>query len=153
MKITASVEYAMQALLEIAAHDGSPVSAHLISEEQGIPLKYLESILRKLTQAAILTSTRGPQGGYQLSRPLNRINVADVIRVIEGPLAAVGNRAPEAAKYRHSAKHLTDVWIATRVALRDVLEQITLDDIFRGEFDPKIRQALRRKDAWSRRTE
>lgn len=143
----------MQALVEISALDGDPISAYVIAEEQGIPLKYLESILRKLTRAGLLTSSRGPQGGYRLSRDANKITVADVIRVIEGPLAAVGNRAPEATKYRHSAKHLTDVWIATRVALRDVLEQITIEDVRRGQFDTRINQALRRKDAWSRRSE
>ena len=141
----------MQALVEIAAQDGDPVSAHVIAERQDIPLKFLESILRKLTRAGFLTSTRGPQGGYRLAMSAEEITVADIIRAIEGPLAAVGNRAPEAAKYRQSAKHLTDVWVATRVALRDVLEQISIEDVLRGEFDTGIRQALRRKDAWSRR--
>lgn len=151
MKITASVEYALQALTEIAVRDGESVSAQAIADDQSIPLKFLESILRKLTQAGILTSFRGPQGGYRLARPADELTVAEVIRVIEGPLAAVGDRAPEAAKYKRSAKHLTEVWIATRVALREVLEDITIEDILAGTFDSKIRQSLRRKDAWSRR--
>ena len=152
VKITASVEYGMQALVEIAAEDGEPISAHVIADKQDIPLKFLESILRKLTRSGFLTSARGPQGGYRLAIPADQVTVADIIRAIEGPLAAVGNRAPEAARYKQSAKHLTDVWVATRVALRDVLEQITIDDVLRGEFDTKVKQALRRKDAWSRRS-
>lgn len=154
MKITASVEYALQALTEIAAHEratNAPLSAHEIARAQAIPNKFLESLLRKLTAAGVLVSIRGPQGGYRLARAADEITVAEIIRILEGPLAAVGDRAPEAARYRKSAKHLTDVWIATRVALRDVLEKITLEDIQDGAYDGEIKQLLRRKDAWVRR--
>lgn len=154
VKITVSVEYAVQALLEIAAQDLSEsivLSSHEIASRQEIPQKFLESILRKLSQAGMLLSIRGPLGGYRLSRPSDQITIAEIIRVIEGPLAAVGDRAPEGTKYRRSAKHLTDVWIATRVALRDVLENITIADVLSGDFESEIKQSLRRKDAWSRR--
>ena len=154
MKITVSVEYAVQALLEIASQEkdqGSVISSHEIASRQGIPPKFLETILRKLSQAGILISNRGPQGGYKLSRSSDQVTIAEVIRVIEGPLAAVGDRAPEATKYRRSAKHLTEVWIATRVALRDVLETITIADVLTGDFEVEIKQLLRRRDAWTRR--
>lgn len=151
VKITVSVEYALQALTEIAHQDEVPLSAQEISSRQAISTKYLESILRKLTNAGILVSSRGPQGGYRLSRSADEVTVADVIRAIEGPLAAVGDRAPEETKYRRTAKHLTEVWIATRIALRDVLERITLAEIVTGDFDSRLKQALKRRDAWSRR--
>jgi Rrf2 family protein len=151
VKITVSIEYALQALAEISAEGSERVAARDIAARQDIPIKFLEAILRKLTVANILNSTRGPQGGYQLAKSPDEITVAEIIRIIEGPLAAVGDSAPESTKYRRSAKHITEVWIATRVALRDVLERITLAQIIEGEFDPKIKQAIRRKDAWSRR--
>jgi Rrf2 family protein len=99
----------------------------------------------------LLSSSRGPHGGYKLAKPADEITVAEVIRVIEGPLAAVGDRAPEATRYRRSAKNLTKVWIATRVALRDSLETITIADIVEDQFAQNIKQVLRRKDAWKRR--
>ncbi len=154
MKITVSVEYALQALVEIASlSDGEEgvLTSQEIASAQVIPTKFLEAILRKLTHAGILTSSRGPRGGYRLAKTAEQISVAEVIRIIEGPLAAVGDRAPEATKYRRSAKNLTSVWIATRVALRDTLENITLAEIVAGEFESEIRQLLRRKDAWVRR--
>ena len=153
VKITVSVEYALQALLEVAggSQGETALSANEISINQEIPGKFLEAILRKLTRAGLLVSSRGPHGGYRLARPAEDITVAEVIRVIEGPLAAVGDRAPEATKYRRSAKNLTKVWIATRVALRDSLENMTITDILEGDFPSEIKQALRRKDAWTRR--
>ncbi len=153
VKITVSVEYALQALLEVASESSGEraLSASEISTNQAIPGKFLEAILRKLTQAGLLISSRGPHGGYKLAKPADEITVAEVIRVIEGPLAAVGDRAPEATRYRRSAKNLTKVWIATRVALRDSLENMTVADIIEDEFPSGIKQALRRKDAWTRR--
>jgi Rrf2 family protein len=155
VKITVSVEYALQALTEIASRQESSetaLPAHEIAHAQEIPAKFLESILRKLKKSGVLNSTKGPNGGYTLARSSEDITVADIIRSIEGPLAAVGDRAPEATRYRKSTKHLTEVWIATRVALRDVLENVTLEDIVNGQFDNEIRSLLRRKDAWTRRT-
>lgn len=154
VKITVSVEYALQALVEIASisdGNGGVLTSQEIASAQTIPTKFLEAILRKLTHAGVLISSRGPRGGYRLAKPAEEITVAEVIRIIEGPLAAVGDRAPEATKYRRSAKNLTSVWVATRVALRDALENITLADIVEGDFENEIRQLLRRKDAWVRR--
>ena len=153
VKITVSVEYALQALLEIAGGSQGETarSANEISSNQEIPGKFLEAILRKLTRAGLLVSSRGPHGGYRLARPAEEITVAEVIRVIEGPLAAVGDRAPEATKYRRSAKNLTKVWIATRAALRDPLEAITIADVLEDRFPQNVLQVLRRKDAWKRR--
>lgn len=153
MKITASVEYAMQGLLEIAksSEKGIPISAGAISKSQEIPLKFLESILLKLKKGSFVKSIRGNSGGYVLSREPSQIFIADIIRCIEGPLAAVADRAPESTKYKGNAKHLTEAWIATRVALREVLEKISLDDLSKGQYSKEIETRLKLKDAWKRR--
>lgn len=153
MKITASVEYAMQALLEIAnsSQAGKPIAAREIADVQGIPLKFLENILAKLRHGSIIESIRGASGGYILTRAASDISVADVIRCVEGPLAAVGDKAPESAKYKGNAKHLTDAWIVTRVSLRDALEEISLDQLLTGEYKRGTNSMLTRKDAWKRR--
>jgi len=153
VKITASVEYAMQALLEIAksTERGLPISAGSISQSQDIPLKFLESILLKLKKGLFVESIRGNSGGYVLSKEPSQIKIADVFRCIEGPLAAVADTAPEFTKYKGHAKNLTDAWIATRVALREVLEKISLEDLSRGNYSKEIESRLKSKDAWKRR--
>lgn len=153
MKITASVEYAMQALLEISAASelGQPIAVKEIAKSQNISIKFLETILNKLRRESFITSVRGPNGGYVLAKKPSEISVADVIRCVEGPLAAVGDKAPESAKYKGVAKHLTGAWIATRVALRDVLEELTLEHLINGKYPRDISALVNRKDAWKRR--
>lgn len=143
----------MQALLEIARSTlkGEPIAASEIAKSQNISIKFLESILTKLRKGSFVKSIRGSSGGYVLAVDPKSIFVADVIRCIEGPLAAVGEKAPESARYKGSAKHLTDAWIATRVALRDVLEDISLEDLSTGEYSREVEARLIRKDAWKRR--
>lgn len=153
MKITAAVEYAVQALLEIAVatSKGGRINAHEISELQKIPVKFLEKQLGLLKRAGIIKSERGSRGGYSLAKSSADIYVADVIRVIEGPLAAVSDKAPELAKYKGAAANLTEIWIATRVALRNVLENISLQDIVEGKYEKQIVNLISTKDAWKRR--
>ena len=153
MRVTVSVEYALQALLEIAENSGNGqrVSASAIARNQGIPRKFLESILVRLKRAGFVESVRGPQGGYLLLKKPSEIVVADVIRVIEGPLAAVGDRAPESARYKGSAKNLTKLWIATRISLRDLFEEVSLEDVSNGNYPRPIERRLGERESWRRR--
>lgn len=143
----------MQALLEIAVSTqaSQPIAASEIAKSQKISIKFLENILMKLRKGSLVRSIRGASGGYILARDAAKISVADVIRCIEGPLAAVGDKAPESAKYRGIAKNLTDAWIATRVSLRDALEEISLEQLLQGEYNKDVTALLNRKDAWKRR--
>ncbi len=67
-----------------------------------------------MRRAGILSSQRGAEGGYWLSRPASDISVADVIRPLDGPLAEVRGLRPEAATYEGAAEHLQAVWVAVR---------------------------------------
>lgn len=153
MKITATAEYSMQALLLIAdsTRRGKKLSAQEISNSQGIPQKFLEKQLSVLRQAGFISAERGSKGGYTLAIDAQEIYVADVFRAVEGPLAAVSDKAPELAKYKGVAVHLTEVWIATRVSLRNVLEKISLQDILDGEYPGNVSKMIEAKDAWKRR--
>ena len=146
----------MQALLHLAAAYESDEdllsTTEEISSKEGIPNKYLESILRSLRQGGIIESHRGASGGYKLARPPKEISVADVMRVLDGPLAAVRGERPEDIKYKGSARSLPDVWIATRVALREVLEEVSLAHIISGNFPAKINKLSSQPGAWERRT-
>ena len=130
MRISAKVDYAMRALVELAANgDGSPVTAERLAEAQGIPQKFLQNILLELRRAEIVASQRGAEGGYQLAKPASEVSLADVIRAVEGPIATVRGARPEDAAYTGAATGLRDVWIELRASMRGVLEETSLADV------------------------
>jgi DNA-binding IscR family transcriptional regulator len=77
--------------------------------------------------------------------------VADIIRAVEGPLADVHGMPPEHVDYRGPAVGLQAVWVATRAALRTVLEEVTLADVAAGTLPAEAEKLLREPDAWLRR--
>lgn len=150
--VSARADYAMRALVELVALTrGDParaVTAQTMAGRQEIPLKFLEAILRDLRQAGILVAQRGPGGGYRLGRPAAAITVGDVVRAIDGPLAAVRGDRPELVSYTGAAVPLQQVWIATRAALRRVLDRITLEDLVAGQLPPDVHALLDDAHAW-----
>ncbi len=150
MRITAKADYAVRAAVELAAAegDGVPVKGEYLARAQGIPKNFLENILTELRRAGIIRTRRGAEGGYQLARPAEDITVADVLRAVEGPLAAVQGIRPEELEYGGAAEKLPEVWVALRASLRDVLEHVTLADIAAGKLPAAVRQRTRPKDAW-----
>jgi Rrf2 family protein len=153
MRISAKVDYALRAVVELAA-DGSehPVKGERLAQAQEIPLKFLENILSELRHAGIVRSQRGVEGGYWLARPAAEISIADVIRAVEGPLANVRGVTPELIEYAGSAEPLRNVWIALRASLRSVLEGVTIADVASGELPPAIEELTRDPDAWQPHT-
>ena len=153
MKISAKVDYALQAVVEIAVatKKDSLISTEEIASRRDIPEKFLEGILTLLRKSGVINSYRGPSGGYELAKKPQDIAVADIIRIIDGPLAAVRGFAPEEIEYAGPVKHVADVWIATRASLRNVLENISMADILSGDFDVSVSKLLNEKDARKRR--
>ncbi len=151
MRITAKADYAVRAAVELAAAEasGSPVKGEQLATAQGIPKNFLENILTELRRAGIIRTRRGADGGYQLAQPAAEISVADVLRAVEGPLAAVQGIRPDQLKYGGSAEKLPEVWVALRASLRDVLEHVTLADIAQGKLPGVVKERTRAKDAWS----
>ncbi len=148
MRITAKVDYAVRAAAELAGHAaahgaGVPLKAEALASAQAVPGRFLETILADLRRAGIVASQRGADGGYWLARSAAEITVADVIRAVEGPLADVHGAPPEQATYSGRAAALQRVWVATRVALREVLEATTLADIAAGSLPPSCGRAGR----------
>jgi Rrf2 family protein len=151
MQITARIDYAVRAVLELAAHPGAAVSRAEIAEAQGIPSKYLESILLELRQSGLLVAQRGAGGGYALARPATEITIDDVVRSVDGPLAGVRGLPPESVEYDGSAAELRRVWVAVRASLRAVLERTTVADVVAGTLPTQIAALITDDDAWLRR--
>lgn len=145
----------MRALLELAAAQRKNPRALLkgdaIAETHDIPTKFLVGVLTTLRTAGILQSMRGRDGGFRLAKPAADIRVADVMRALEGPLAEVRGERPEETEYLGAAEHLRDLWIATRVALRSVLETTSLADIESGNLPSEVAALLSAPGAWARR--
>ena len=152
MQVSARVDYGTRALAELASRDaGELVTSEDLARLQGIPVKFQEGILTQLRRAGLVYSKRGVDGGYRLGRPAVRISVADVFRALDGPIAAVRGLAPEDMSYPGAAEHLREVWVATRAALRSVLEEVTLADLVSGELPEQTRALLVVPGAWERR--
>jgi Rrf2 family protein len=134
VRITERVDNAVRAMAELAAGDGSPMTAESIATSQGISTKYLHDILRDLKRAELLRAKRGPDGGFSLSRPAGMITLADVFRAIDGPLADVHDESLRSLTYLPPVEALPDVWMAVRASLRRVLETVTLVDLVSGKL-------------------
>jgi Rrf2 family protein len=151
VRISAKADYAVRAALELAAAEDPPVTAERVAEAQGIPVKFLENILVDLRQGGVVTSQRGPEGGYRLDRPASETTLADVIRAVDGPLASIHGDRPEATEYRGAAEELQIVWIALRASMRTVLEGVSLEDVVERRVPAEVLRLAREPDAWMRR--
>jgi Rrf2 family protein len=155
MQISARVDYALRAMTELAVawqEDPSRLEkGDALAARQEIPARFLEGILGQLRKAGLVVSQRGAEGGYRLAMSPDEISVADIIRVLDGPLGAVRSEAPEDAVYTGPAQHLRTVWVATRAAIRSVLETTTLADVVAGRTSATVDALLAKPGAWDRR--
>jgi Rrf2 family protein len=149
MRVSAKADYAVRAVLELAAADHSrPLKREQISAAQQIPSKFLETIMLELKHAGIVKSTRGAVGGYSLARPAEDISVADVIRAVDGPLANVRGERVESVEYDGAAASLRDVWVAVRASLRRVLESTSVQDVVDGELPDAVMELTADPEAY-----
>jgi Rrf2 family protein len=151
MRISAKVDYAVRAAVELASAGDKPMKGERIATAQAIPLNFLENILSDLRHAGLVRSQRGAEGGYWLARPPEAICIADVIRAVEGPLASVRGLPPEETAYDGAAQALQRVWIATRASLRDVLERTSLAHVASGALPAAVDRLAQDDEAWHTR--
>jgi Rrf2 family protein len=149
MRISAKVDYAVRAMVELAAdHGEKPLKAERIANAQEIPLNFLENILGELRHGGLVRSHRGAEGGFRLAKPAAEITVADVIRAVEGPLASVRGGPPEDVNYAGASSSLLRVWIAVRANLRRVAENVTIADIAADQLPAAVNDLTDDPGAW-----
>ncbi len=152
MHVTAKADYAVRAVIELASSSqDSPRKVDDLATAQHIPVSFLENILTQLRSAGLVRSQRGPEGGYWLAKPADEVNLAQVIRAVEGPLVGVRGLRPEEVSYEGSAESLRQVWLALRANLRKVLEHVTLADVASGTLPPEIVALTKQEEAWTTR--
>jgi Rrf2 family protein len=148
VRITARVDYAVRAALELASVAPESLTAERIATAQGIPARFLQAILGDLQRAHLVTSQRGRDGGYRLALPPSEVSVARVMRIEQGFLAEVHGQRPEALVYPAAAAELASVWVAAREAYRRVLEQVTLADVVQGTLPAPVAELVAMESAW-----
>ena len=143
MRLSTKGEYASRAMLELSRrYEEGPLHSREISQAQEIPQRFLEQILLLLKRAGYVKSRKGQKGGYALAKPPEKINVAEVIRVMDGPLApidCVSVSAHEACSMEGTCG-LRWLWKDVRDAVSAILEKTTFADLVR-----KSRPAADRK--------
>ena len=149
VRVSTKSDYALRALIEMAARqDGRPVSAEELGRLQGIPRGFLQAILADLRRAGVVLAQRGQSGGWRLAKPAAELSVADVIRAVDGPLVSVYGLRPEAVSYTGSAQVLQHVWIAARRSLRDVFEEVSIQQLADGALPEAVTSRTGDDDAW-----
>jgi Rrf2 family protein len=148
VQISAKTDYAIRALLNLAAAEPALVKVDVIVREQELPRKFVEAILGELRRAGIVRSQRGADGGYALAKRADEITIGAVLRAVDGPLAEVRGLRPHETEYTGVATHLPEVWIAVRASLRKVLDETTLAQVLSGDMPAHVRKLNEAPDAW-----
>jgi Rrf2 family protein len=155
MRISHKVDYGVRAVVALAraaeTAPGVPLKRESLATQEGIPGKFLDDILRLLRNSGLVRSHRGPEGGWTLGRPAKDITVADVIRVLEGPLASVRGLRPDQLADDGVQEPMVSLWVAVRTSLRSVLEEVTLADLAKGALPKKVAKLLDAPGAWAPR--
>jgi len=134
MKLTSKGRYAVTAILDVAIkeHNG-PVSLAEISESQGISLSYLEQLFSKLRKKNLVTSVRGPGGGYKLGKPRSEISVAMIIDAVNEKVR-ISNCAGDCNCAKNGTQCLTHVlWGQLSERITTFLDNITLEELMNSE--------------------
>ncbi|MCA1223960.1 RrF2 family transcriptional regulator [Streptomyces sp. 8L] len=150
MRISAKADYAVRAALQLAAApDGEPLTAETVAEAQQIPHKFLEAILNDMRRGGLVVSQRGANGGYRLAAAPDAISIADVIRMVDGPLVSVQGVRPPDLSYTGPADSLLPLWIALRAGVRQILDGVTLDDVVTGRLPADVMALADAPAAWA----
>jgi len=132
LRISTKGEYASRAMLEMTLHYGEK-ALHIreISKAQDIPERFLEQILLQIKRAGFLRSRKGPNGGYVLAKPPEKISVAEVLRVMDGPLAPIDCVSVTAHEVcpRENSCGLRWLWKKNRDAIAEILEGTSFADV------------------------
>ena len=144
MKLTTKGRYAVTAMLDLALHHNQgPINLADISSRQEISLSYLEQLFSRLRKRGLVSSARGPGGGYLLGRNPTEISVSDVIAAVDESVDAT--RCGGQKNCQHDDRCLThDLWEELSRQITDFLQGITLDDLVQRRA---VRQVSQRQDA------
>jgi len=139
MRLTAKGRYAVTAMLDLAVHENcGPICLADISARQGISLSYLEQLFSKLRKSNLVSSVRGPGGGYELSRDSTTIFVAEIVDSVDETVDAT--KCQGKADCNQGERCLThELWSDLSIQIHQFLSKIDLASIIaRGETNTLV---------------
>src|SRR6476469_8170981 len=148
MKISQKGLYALQALMMLSRnYQQGAIKIRDIAYEEGLPEKFLELILLEMKNARMVESVRGAKGGYQLRRDPADIDLSEIIRLIDGPLAPFGDAEQLRELIDRDLDHraLYQVFLDVRDAAARILDNTTLADLISGTSPRSAKSTKNRK--------
>jgi Rrf2 family iron-sulfur cluster assembly transcriptional regulator len=129
MRLTTKGRFAVTAMIDLAMRQtGGPVTLAAISERQHISLSYLEQLFGRLRRRNLVSSVRGPGGGYMLALPSERISVADIIVAVDEPLDATQCGGKEnCLDDKRCMTH--DLWATLNTKMYEYLASVSLGNL------------------------
>ncbi len=138
MKLSTRTQYGLRMLCQLALdYNVRTLQMSEIGSREGISEKYLGQIMLILKSSGLVLSIRGSQGGYYLSRPPGKIQLTEIFTILEGEIfefdeaSAKGGNMVTSMDRRDTLDATSEIWIRIREAIRNVLDQYTLDDVVR----------------------
>ncbi len=135
MRLSTKGRYAVTAMVDIAQNsDGDPVALNEIAQRQRISLSYLEQLFAKLRRAGLVTSVRGPGGGYLLGRDGDQIRISEIVLAVDSSLAVVnGQGSANGGRFaRVGGAVAHDLWTELDSVIASFLDSITVQDVCSG---------------------
>jgi len=130
MRLTTKGRFAVTAMVDLALRQtGGPVTLSAISERQHISLSYLEQLFGKLRRHKLVSSVRGPGGGYNLAQPTQSMSVADIILAVDEPLDATQCAGKENCIDGEKRCMTHELWATLNTKMFEYLSSVTLQDL------------------------
>jgi len=130
MQLTSKGRYAVSAMVDLAKHQGTgPITLASISERQFISLSYLEQLFRKLRESNLVSSIRGPGGGYLMAKGADEITIAEIMHAVNESIQTTMCKNSEVGCHRGSRCETHNLWTALGVHINFFLETVTVQDV------------------------
>lgn len=130
MRLTTKGRFAVTAMMDLAMRETKgPVPLASISERQKISLSYLEQLFGRLRREGLVSSVRGPGGGYRLGKAQDSISVAEVILAVDEPIDTTGCGGLENCKGEQGKCLTHDLWVALNARIFEYLGAVTLGEL------------------------
>ncbi len=135
MKLSNKGRYGVRAIFDIAFHNaGKATQIKDIAERQAIPARFLEQIFQDLKRAGLVSSKRGPRGGYQLAKAPSEIRIGDIVRALEGPIALASGKDGKGDGDATSRAVTEEAWSEISAQVEACFDAKTIEDLCeRGE--------------------
>ncbi len=145
MQVSLKATYAILAALDLAMHSGdSPVQAKSIAKRQSIPARFLEQVLNAMKKAGLVTSLRGAQGGYMLSKKPSELSLAEILEALDGPIGPHRGQVLRRLSRRdhRQVSLLASVWDRVKQAELSVLTSVTVKELVDRQRELEQQHAL-----------